>query len=93
MLASGGYPGVYEKGKEIRVPDGLESEDLMVFHAGTEYRDGRLLTAGGRVLAVTALADTFSAAADASRVGAEQIDFGGAFFRKDIGWRERSRTD
>jgi phosphoribosylamine--glycine ligase len=93
VLASGGYPGVYEKGQEIRIPDGLESEDLVVFHAGTESRDGHLLTSGGRVLAVTALAPTFSAAAEASRAGAARIDFEGAFFRGDIGWRERPRTD
>ena len=92
VVASGGYPGVYEKGKEVHIPPDLESEDLMVFHAGTEYRDGRLLTSGGRVLSVTALADTFSSAADASREGAERIQFEGGFLRRDIGWRERSRT-
>jgi len=91
VVASGGYPNVYDKGKEIRIPKGLESEDLMVFHAGTEYRDGRLLTSGGRVLAVTALADSFASAAYASRAGAEQIEFEGAFLRRDIGWRERAR--
>ncbi|MDH3205129.1 MAG: phosphoribosylamine--glycine ligase [Gemmatimonadota bacterium] len=92
VVASGGYPGAYEKGKEITVPNDLESEDLIVFHAGTAYRDGRLLTAGGRVLAVTAVADSFAAAAEASRTGAERIEFEGAYLRKDIGWRERART-
>lgn len=91
VVASGGYPGSYERGKEIHIPTDLESEDLMVFHAGTEYRDGKLLTSGGRVLAVTAVADSFSAAADASREGAGRIQFEGAFFRGDIGWRERAR--
>jgi phosphoribosylamine--glycine ligase len=91
VVASGGYPGSYEKGKEIHVPADLESEDLMVFHAGTQYQDGKLVTSGGRVLAVTAVADTFAAAADASRAGAGRIEFDGAFFRGDIGWRERTR--
>jgi len=93
VVASGGYPGSYGKGKEIDIPADLESEDLMVFHAGTEYRDGKLVTSGGRVLAVTAVADTFGAAADASRAGAGRIEFDGAFFRGDIGWRERARME
>ena len=92
VVASGGYPGAYDKGKEITVPNGLESEDLIVFHAGTEYRDGRLLTSGGRVLAVTAVAGSFAAAAEASRAGAERIQFEGAYLRRDIGWREHART-
>jgi len=93
VVASGGYPGSYERGKEIHIPADLESADLMIFHAGTEYRDGKLLTSGGRVLAVTAVGDTFSSAAEASREGAGRIEFEGAFFRGDIGWRERSRTE
>lgn len=94
VLASGGYPGPYEKGKEIYIPDDLESEDLIVFHAGTRRReDGTLVTAGGRVLAVTALAPTFASAASASRNGTAAIDFEGAFFRADIGWRERERQE
>jgi phosphoribosylamine---glycine ligase len=91
VVASGGYPGTYEKGKAIRIPPTLESEDLVVFHAGTRLRDGELVTSGGRVVAVTALADSLPAAADASRDGAARIDFDGAFFRSDIGWRERAR--
>jgi len=66
VLASGGYPGSYEKGKEIYIPDDLESADVIVFHAGTERRDGKLVTSGGRVLAVTAVAPTFTSAASAS---------------------------
>lgn len=93
VVASGGYPGPYEKGKEIRIPEDLEGEDLIVFHAGTERRDGKLLTSGGRVLAVTAVAPTFTSAASASRDGAAAIDFEGAFFRNDIGWRERARLE
>ena len=93
VLASGGYPGSYEKGKEIYIPDDLEGDDVLVFHAGTERRDDTLVTSGGRVLAVTAIAPTFSSAASASRNGAAAIDFEGAFFRADIGWRERARRE
>jgi phosphoribosylamine--glycine ligase len=93
VVASGGYPAEYEKGKAISIPEGLEDDDLIVFHAGTKLRDGTLETSGGRVLAVTAMAGTFAAAASASRAGAAQIEFDGAFYRTDIGWRERNRLD
>ena len=93
VLASEGYPGPYEKGKVIHIPDDLESDDLIVFHAGTERRDGTLVTSGGRVLAVTAVAASFASAASASRNGAAAVDFEGAFFRADIGWRERARLE
>ncbi len=97
VVASGGYPGSYEKGKAIRIPGGLEDTEgeagLTVFHAGTARSDGELVTAGGRVLAVTAVGATFSEAAERSREGAAAIDFEGAFFRRDIGWRERARTE
>jgi phosphoribosylamine--glycine ligase len=92
VVASGGYPGPYSVGREIRIPADLESEDLIAFHAGTEYSDGRLVTSGGRVLSVTAVRDDFAAAADASRDGASRIEFDGAYSRKDIGWRERARS-
>ncbi len=91
VVAAGGYPGEYQKGKPIRIPDGLERDDVIVFHAGTERRGTDLLTSGGRVLAVTALADSFSAAADESRAAAARISFEGAQHRTDIGWRERAR--
>ena len=93
VVASGGYPGTYEKGKEIDVPEGLERDDLVLFHAGTERRNGALVTSGGRVLAVTALADTLAAAVDASRAGAAAVRFDGAFYRNDIGWREQARVE
>lgn len=91
VVAAEGYPGPYEKGMPMKIPDSMESEELMVFHAGTAVRDGRLVTTGGRVVAVTAVAPTFAEAADASRVGASKIAFDGAFYRSDIGWRERAR--
>ncbi|KPJ75374.1 MAG: phosphoribosylamine--glycine ligase [Gemmatimonas sp. SG8_23] len=90
VLASRGYPGSYEKGKPITIPEDLGS-DVLVFHAGTRSEGERLLTSGGRVLAVTAVAPDFSAAAAASRAAAERIEFDGAFFRRDIGWREQRR--
>ncbi len=92
VLASAGYPGSYEKGKPITIPAHVaEADDVVVFHAGTELRDGRLVTSGGRVLAVTALAPTIEQAADRSRAAAEAIEFEGKQFRRDIGWRELQR--
>ena len=93
FVASGGYPGSYEVGKPISIPNDVESDDCIVFHAGTKSDGGRLVTSGGRVLAVTAVAPTFTAAADASRSGAGRIRFEGAFSRTDIGWRERLRQE
>jgi phosphoribosylamine--glycine ligase len=91
VVASGGYPGAYEKGKEIRIPGGLEGEGLTIFHAGTRRDGDRLVTDGGRVLAVTAVGADFREAAVRSREGAAAIEFEGAFFRPDIGWREAER--
>ena len=92
VLASAGYPGAYEKGKPITIPrDVAEADDIVVFHAGTELRDGQLVTSGGRVLAVTAVAPTIERAAERSRAAAEAIQFEGKQFRRDIGWRELKR--
>ena len=93
VVASGGYPGAYASGKTITVPPDLESDDVLLFHAGTRREDGALVTSGGRVLAVTALAPTFAEAAGASRTAAARVEFEGAFFRADIGWRERQRQE
>ena len=90
VLASGGYPGSYAKGVPITVPDPLPP-GAVVFHAGTEMAGDRLVTSGGRVLAVTAVAETFAAAQERSRQGAEAIHFEGKHFRRDIGWREAAR--
>jgi phosphoribosylamine--glycine ligase len=93
VLASGGYPGRYEKGKVIEIPEELEEpNDVLVFHAGTARKNGQLVTAGGRVLAATGLGDTFEAAAAASREAAGRITFDGRQYRKDIGWRELERA-
>lgn len=94
VVASGGYPGPYESGTPITLPAELDRDDLIVFHAGTKLDEsGTLVTSGGRVLAVTALAPTFAEAADASRTAAGRVAFEGAFFRGDIGWRERQRQE
>ncbi len=95
VLASGGYPGDYASGVPIEVPADLQgSDDVIVFHAGTRRGDdGTLVTAGGRVLAVTALAPTVAAAAERSRAAAESIRFAGMHFRRDIGWREIERAN
>jgi phosphoribosylamine--glycine ligase len=91
VIASEGYPGEYAKGKRITIPQGVEGDDVIVFHAGTALRDGTLLTTGGRVLAVTALAPTVAEAAAASRTAAGKVSFDGAFYRGDIGWKEAER--
>jgi phosphoribosylamine--glycine ligase len=83
VAVSGGYPEKYEKGFEIEGIDRIT--DATVFHAGTVEKDGRILTAGGRVLAVTALADTLDAARDAAYESISKISFNGCYYRKDIG--------
>ncbi len=92
VLASAGYPESVRKGDAITIPDDLPRE-VTVYHAGTATRDGRLVTAGGRVLAVTAVADTITAAQQLSRDAAERIAFAGKQFRRDIGWREVLRSE
>lgn len=84
MLVSQGYPEVYEKGKEITIPN--EVQDSSVFHAGTKMQDTRLLSNGGRVLAITSLADSLQEALEISRKNGELIQFEGKYYRKDIGW-------
>ncbi len=82
MMVSGGYPGDYEKGKEINIE---YQGDSMVFHAGTSMKEGKLVTSGGRVLAVTSFADSIEAAAVASYKAIDEIYFEGAYYRRDIG--------
>ena len=89
VLASAGYPGDYPSGLPVHIP---EDPGVLVFHAGTRDEDGRLVTSGGRVLAVTALAPTVADAAERSRAAAERISFEGKQFRRDIGWREIARA-
>jgi phosphoribosylamine---glycine ligase len=85
-LASGGYPGPYATGLEIGgVVDASSLPGVQVFHAGTARRDGRLITAGGRVLGVTAVADDLPAAIAAAYEGVRLIHFEGMHYRTDIG--------
>ena len=89
VLASGGYPEHYEKGKVI---SGLENgqlpgSDAVIYHAGTDQKDGRLVTSGGRVRGVAATADTLKAAVDKAYAAAEGIAFEGLHKRNDIGAR------
>jgi len=83
ILASLGYPGKYEKGQPIALPEA--NKEVKVFHAGTREQDGQLVTAGGRVMAVTALAPDFSQALSTIYRNIESIDFPGKYYRKDIG--------
>jgi phosphoribosylamine--glycine ligase len=93
VLASGGYPGGYDTGKEIELARVEQDENLIVFHAGTAIRDGRLVTAGGRVLACTGLGDNLAQAAQRSRDAADAVTFEGKHYRGDVGWRERARIE
>jgi len=86
VMSSGGYPGSYEKGKPISGLDEANAlEDVVVFHAGTKNVGNNIVTAGGRVLGVTALGDTLQAAADRCYQAVEKIQFEGAYYRRDIG--------
>jgi phosphoribosylamine--glycine ligase len=88
VLASQGYPGPYEKGKEIAGVAQAEEEGALVFHAGTKEAEGKLVTSGGRVLGVTAQGETFTKALDKAYRAVKQVHFEGVHFRKDIGLRE-----
>ena len=88
ILASGGYPGKYEGGKAITGIDAAEKRGATVYHAGTKLSDGQLVTAGGRVLGVTATGDTLRGAVDAAYAAAREIHFEGAHMRSDIGSRD-----
>jgi phosphoribosylamine--glycine ligase len=92
VMASGGYPGDFEKGKEI---SGLGDADgmpgVITFHAGTGKTDGKLVTAGGRVLGVTARGDSIATAIERAYQGVSKIQFSGMHYRKDIGQRALQR--
>ena len=92
VMASGGYPNRYEKGKVITGIEAAEAlPDVAVFHAGTALRDGRLVTAGGRVLGVTARGDDIAAAMRRAYQAVGLISFQGAHYRTDIGARALAR--
>ncbi|MCK4428423.1 MAG: phosphoribosylamine--glycine ligase [candidate division Zixibacteria bacterium] len=90
VLASAGYPGKYEKGKQIFGLDKIgDAEDVLIFHAGTKQEGGRLVTNGGRVLGVTAVDKNVEKAIRKAYDTVEKIRFDGVQFRKDIGYRVR----
>ena len=91
VLAAEGYPGAYRKGDPIPGLDGADGPGRKVFHAGTAERDGRVVTAGGRVLCATALADTVAAARDAAYDLARGVAWEGAHMRTDIAHRALAR--
>ena len=84
VLASEGYPGSYPKGREITGLGDVD-EDIVVFHAGTKFADDKIVTAGGRVLCVTATGATHDEARAKAFANVEKIHFEGAQFRRDIG--------
>ncbi len=92
VLASGGYPGKYEKGKVITGIDSLKNEkDVFVFHAGTSFDNGNLVTAGGRVLGVTGIGANIREAKDKAYKAISKIHFDGMHYRKDIADRALKR--
>ena len=92
VMAAGGYPGHYDKGKEISgLDEAAKMKDVMVFHAGTTGKDGRVFTAGGRVLGVTALGKTVQDAQALAYEAAKVIHFDGAQYRTDIASRAIAR--
>lgn len=84
-IASGGYPASYEKNKEIWGLDKELGEDIQIFHAGTAKENGKIVTSGGRVLGVTAIADDFLSVREKAYWGVGKITFDKAYYRKDIG--------
>jgi len=86
VLASGGYPGNYEKGGIISgIKEAEENKNIVVFHAGTAVKDGVLVTNGGRVLGVSAVGNTLKEALDAAYEAIDKISFEGMHYRSDIG--------
>ena len=92
VLASGGYPDKYEKGKIIEGLESLDS-DILVFHAGTKSENDFLVTNGGRVLNIVAMADDFFSLTENLYKNVDRIRFEGLHYRKDIGYRVRKYFD
>jgi phosphoribosylamine--glycine ligase len=97
VAASEGYPDAYETGVPIDVPSDLESgsafddDGVVVFHAGTRRREGEVVTAGGRVLDVTAVGADLPDARRRAYAALDRIEGAGLRWRSDIGWRELAR--
>ena len=86
ILASGGYPSAYEKGKVMTLPE-TTPENVVIYHAGDKLSDGKLVTSGGRVLGVTAMAPTLAEALKDAYAATETVEFDGKYMRRDIGQR------
>ena len=84
MAVSGGYPEAYEKGKEITGTEDVV--DSIVFHAGTKMSNGKVVTNGGRVIAITSFGKNFREALQQSYQNIEKIHFDGMYYRKDLGF-------
>ena len=92
VMASGGYPGKYATGLRIEGLSGASGQGTKVFHAGTKLSEGLPVTAGGRVLGVTARGDSLERALECAYHAVEAIDFDGAHYRRDIGRRGLERV-
>ncbi|KEA65547.1 Phosphoribosylamine--glycine ligase [Marinobacterium lacunae] len=90
VMAAGGYPGDYAKGDEISLPDSTPA-DTKIFHAGTQLVDGKVVTAGGRVLCATALGDSVTEAQKRAYELVETISWKDAYYRTDIAYRAIAR--
>jgi len=92
VMASGGYPGEYKKGKVITgLTEAGSMEDVIVFHAGTAKQNGEVITNGGRILGVTALGSDIKSAIDRAYEAVSKIHFDKAHFRRDIGHKALNR--
>jgi len=91
VAASGGYPNAYEKGRAIDGLGSVDGEDVVVFHAGTNMVDDSLVTAGGRVLGMTAIADDLPGAVDLAYQSLKGVKFDGMYYRRDIAHRALDR--
>jgi phosphoribosylamine--glycine ligase len=93
VMASGGYPDAYEKGKPIRGLDAAAGNDVKVFHAGTRLAGDTVVTDGGRVLCVVGAGATVRAAREAAYGSVRKIAWEAGFYRSDIGYRAIQRED
>jgi phosphoribosylamine--glycine ligase len=88
VLASRGYPGEYEKGKQVTGLDAFKGmDDMIIFHAGTAIKDGKTVTSGGRVLNITAIGKDIKSAVEKVYKYVDRVRFDGVYYRKDIGKR------
>lgn len=87
VIASGGYPEKHVNGYEISGFNDVKPEDAIVFHAGTKTENGKTVTAGGRVLAVSAVSDDIKSTVDKVYKSVEKIKFENSYYRRDIAWR------